>query len=901
MQALFSRVVLLSVPFVLGVLPLSVTRAWAQAQPGPSPASSAEPSAPATELAPVVITGRALSAKKAIAEKRAERVVSDGVSSDEIGSIPDFGLGEALQRVPGVSMIVNNGRGEAQFMTLRGFNPDYNSVTIDGIALPATETTRRVVSLDVIPASLASQVSVYKTFTPEMEGNAIGGLTNLRTRSAFDNPGQHFSLRTDLSDWTNHRRLDRSSPSGQLEGTMSTTFGEHNEFGALLSGSYFRRVSSSLNTAIDSYSFYPKGGAQTNAAKLNPATADVSNAIAFPDRLRWLTYDNIRERKSLFGKLEYDNHSNFRAHLTGGWFQHLNDEDRRAQWLQNTATASSPVTVNGLTGSAASGQSQTDYAKFDQNRQLRYVEAGAEYQPWDRGLIDVTYNEASGSYRQDSKLHTFATGNSTALGYDYTLVPGSVPVFTPRNGSALYDTSRYNLTENTSQVEQSTTHQHTLKVNLSHNLEDGAQGWGFKTGFQLRDLTKNYNFDEQRFNPATGRPITLAQVGASSAMVVPYNSNGRSLLLVDPALAQAYFNANPGRYTLSPDQVARSTSQDFDVSERISAAYGMAAYQLENFTATAGARVEHAATRIDTWMPTPLNQSTTYGQTSQSSSRTDVLPSVNLSWDIHPDLRLRTGLGRSLARPIYSDLGQNSSSVAGNIITTTQANPDLQPRKSRNLDVSLEWHPSLDSMVSVALFDKNISNEIARLTSTNNLMIGGASYTQNLTQASNVGTAKVNGLELGATDVHFDFLPAPFNAFGGAANFTLMDQKPASVRMSNGTSRAMPQMQDSPTRMANLALLWGSGAWSGQVAYNYTGKTLTSLSTTNSALDIYYAAIKTVDMQVRYQYSKALSFALQAKNLTGAKLRRVTGPGQSLLNQEIDNGKSYWFGMTYAL
>ncbi|WCM93765.1 TonB-dependent receptor [Acidovorax sp. NCPPB 2350] len=882
----------------MSLLSMPMAQAWAQDMVLPS---SADDVVAPTALGEVVISGRALSVRKAIAEKRAERVVSDGISSDEIGSIPDFGLGEALQRVVGTSMIVNNGRGEAQYMTLRGFNPDYNSVTIDGIALPSTETNRRVVSLDVIPSSLARQVSVFKSFTPEMEGNAIGGITNLSTRSAFDKHGLQRSLRADLSEWTNHRRLSSRTPSGQAEGTISNTFGDHNQFGALLSGGYFRRDSSSLNTSVDSYSYFARPGAQTIGGKLNPATADLRGANAFPDRVRALSYDNIRERKSLFGKLEYDNGGVLRAHLSGGWFQHLNTEDRRSQWLQNATTTTSPVVVGNDGGSAASGQSQTDYAGFKQNRQLRYWEAGAEYQPWDEGLLDVTFNTARGSYRQDAKLYTFATANSDALGYHYTMAPGGLPVFTPGNNAALFDASRYLQTENTTQTETSSTRQNTLKANLAHNLSNDSQGWGFKGGVQLRNADKRYNYDETRYNPATGQSISLAQVGPSNVILTPYTSAGRPLLLVDPGNAGAYFDGNRGRYTLAQTNTARSLMSDFGVDEHIQAGYGMAAYQMEAFTATAGARIEHVRTEISSFIASPLNQTTNFAQVSSVSSQTDVLPSLNLTWDARRDLRLRAGVSRSLARPVYSDLAQNSSSVTGTTISTTIANPDLQPRKSRNLDLSAEWYPDRDSMVSAALFNKRIQNEIARITSTTPVQIGQTVFTQNVTQARNTGDAEVSGLELGVTDVHFDFLPAPFNAFGVAANYTLMAQSPASVRMANGSSRAMPSLQDSPKRIANLSLLWGQGNWSGQLACNYTGKTLISLSNTNQAQDVYYASLKTVDTQLRYRATQNMSLSFQVKNLTSAKLRRITGPDQSLLNQEIDNGRSFWIGLTYAL
>ncbi len=80
-----------------------------------------------------------------------------------------------------------------------GLNADYNLVEIDGVPLPANEISRRNVSLDVIPSSLASRVEVNKSMNAAMNGNAIGGVANLRTRSAFDNAASR-SWRT-LRHW----------------------------------------------------------------------------------------------------------------------------------------------------------------------------------------------------------------------------------------------------------------------------------------------------------------------------------------------------------------------------------------------------------------------------------------------------------------------------------------------------------------------------------------------------------------------------------------------------------------------------------------------------------------------------------------------------------------------------
>ncbi|MET4675177.1 MULTISPECIES: hypothetical protein [unclassified Luteibacter] len=80
--------------------------------------------------------------------------------------------------------------------------------------------------------------------TPDVPADAIGGITNLRTRSAFDVPGLFASTRANLSRWDNQRVVGSSKPSGQAEATVTDRFGPDKHFGFVLSSSYFRRDSS---------------------------------------------------------------------------------------------------------------------------------------------------------------------------------------------------------------------------------------------------------------------------------------------------------------------------------------------------------------------------------------------------------------------------------------------------------------------------------------------------------------------------------------------------------------------------------------------------------------------------------------------------------------------------------
>ncbi len=338
------------------------THSGDSAQAGP--ASVTPPEQPATSSADdIVVTGQVYAVEKAVEAKRRRGIVSDTISASEIGAIPDFGLGEALQRIPGASLPINNGRGEAQFLTLRGLNADYNSVTLDGILLPSTEETRRQVSFDVLPSIIANQVSVYKTYTADQPSDAIGGVTNLTTHSAFDHPGFFVAGHLDYAYWERRRRFADNPPSGQGDLRVSQTFGPNDEFGAIVLVSYYARVSNSLNSYSLPYSYYPYAGTPGTvmATRLTPTTS-IDGLLPIPNRRRWYFYDNIRQRPGGYAKLEFDNHDRFFAHASAGYFEHLNDESRYSSYVNVGATTATFTTAD--QASFATGQAETDFDRL---------------------------------------------------------------------------------------------------------------------------------------------------------------------------------------------------------------------------------------------------------------------------------------------------------------------------------------------------------------------------------------------------------------------------------------------------------------------------------------------------------------------------------------------------------
>ncbi|MBT5813542.1 MAG: TonB-dependent receptor plug domain-containing protein, partial [Opitutales bacterium] len=125
----------------------------------------------------------------ALQQKRAASNIRDVISADSVGSLPDRNVAEALARVPGVNLDVD--AGEGRFVSIRGIEPSYNNVTLDGATLAAPSVggrSGRSMPLDVVGSGQISQIEVIKSVTPDMDGNALGGTINIKSASAFSRP-----------------------------------------------------------------------------------------------------------------------------------------------------------------------------------------------------------------------------------------------------------------------------------------------------------------------------------------------------------------------------------------------------------------------------------------------------------------------------------------------------------------------------------------------------------------------------------------------------------------------------------------------------------------------------------------------------------------------------------------
>ncbi len=895
---------LLLVSSALSCMPLAGTARAQQTPPERVADTVAQPSV--AEAEDIVVTGARLQAAREIEAKRTISVISDSISADEIGTLPDFGLGEALARVPGVSTVQNNARGEAQFLSIRGLNADYNLVQIDGVPLPANEVGRRNVSLDVIPSSLASRVEVYKSVNASMNGNAIGGIANLRTRSAFDNGSKPFvGGRFDIGKYDFGRTRGKETPSGQAEIVASTTFGPEGKFGAVVSGSYFRRDSASLNSATDNYLYIDP----TTGSRLVSPTSDVSNALVAPDRRRWLHYDNLRQRYGVFGKLEFNDHRMFKAAFTLADFRHKNDEERQSNAIiANTAVTTatnrytnfSNVTATG--GSVSNANAQVDLAGYAQQRRVRYGDFHAELSPGSSVHADLGVNYAISTYRQNATFATYRIPNTNSLAYAYTITPGDFTRFKPVNASYPFDLANYRQFEYGTATDDNRERALTAQGNLGVNNQAEDRGFGIQTGAYGRFLKRRYDYTVLNYRPLGTSNYLLSSVNDADARYSPYNSSGQPLLFVDPKAAATFYAANAAGFTPNSANSAGSLTPDYNLGEDIVAGYAMGRFATDAVELTVGVRYEHTDLRTGSVSGATRNNVTTYTYAQQGQRYSYWLPSAQANWNVTDQLKLRVAASRTLGRPNYDDLAAREVvSIAGQTDgggrTITSGNPGLKPRIADNYDLSVEFYANRDILFSAGMFLKDIRNEILTVRNQATETVDGAPTLVTRIQPVNSSSSRVKGIELNAVVSRMRFLPGPLDGFGVSANITLLEPTPPTITLADRvTTRRLTNLFESANTVANVKLFYTTGPLQLQGAWNHLSPILFSVSNTDPLQDRAYAASNLFDAQVRLTVNRHLTIVAQGKNLTDFRPQRLFGPGYGLLREEIDNGRAFYIG-----
>ena len=158
----------------------------------------------------------------AINEQRFAPNRKDVISTDAFGDINQGNIGEFMKFIPGISLDVKDGNSPSGIM-IRGFDPNYTNVTMDGGMLASTQiantqTSSRGFLLEQANINNLSRIEVTKLPTPDMSANLLGGSVNFVSKSAFERSREQLNFNAFLSGNSNELKF-RESPGPGADAT----------------------------------------------------------------------------------------------------------------------------------------------------------------------------------------------------------------------------------------------------------------------------------------------------------------------------------------------------------------------------------------------------------------------------------------------------------------------------------------------------------------------------------------------------------------------------------------------------------------------------------------------------------------------------------------------------------
>ncbi|WP_165668203.1 TonB-dependent receptor [Metapseudomonas otitidis] len=810
-----------------------------------------EGAAGATEHVEVV--GQAVSIDKALKEQRASDSVESVVHADGVAQLPDQNAAEAVQRLPGVS--VERDQGEGRFVSVRGLGPDLNSVTINGTLVPAPESDRRAVALDVLPAELVQSLTVVKTLTPDMDANSLGGTVEVESLSAFDHEGLFYTGSTEASYDEN---TDKTSPkfSGAISDRFSLGDGIDN-FGVAAALSWQERKFGSDNVET--------GGAWDfeNGARL--------------EELEQRDYAITRERAGGGLNFDYKPDDVSSYYLRTLYSRYKDSETRNAAGMEFDDAR--------LPGETGDGEGYRELKDREETQEIQSYVFGGERM---MGLWTLSGQAGYSRSSEDSPGHiagaTFkGTRDFTGTGFDDSRKPRL------NVEDAFYDPANFALDQVDWEKQNTKDTEKNIRLDLARDYDLSGYAAQAKFGGKLSRRDKTNDLEAWTYEGLdtffSDEQLNLGQFQKGTVHYAldrfgPGISASAVKGLIGQLNAADFYNEEESRVN------------DFDMSEDINAAYLMNTLDVDDWRFIAGMRYE--GTEFEA-KGTGIRDGA-FESIERKRDYHHWLPGLHARYQIDKDTQLRAAWTKSVVRPTFGQL------APGFVIDGDEAsfgNPDLSPLESSNFDLGIEHYLGRAGVVSAFVFYKDIDNFIY------NTDLAGSGAWATFDEANtfaNGDSAKLYGLEL-AYSQKFDWLPAPWNGLLLGANATFSRSDASIEGFDQASGRTLERDIDLPNQsdtVGNLMLGWENDTLSLRLSANYKSDYLYEVAPVGDRQhDLHVDAQTFVDFSARYFLTKELQLSFEAQNLTDEHYYVYTG-SRSYNAQYEEYGPTYSLGLTFT-
>jgi TonB-dependent receptor len=827
------------------------------------------------QLDGVLITGFSGGQAKALNTQKNKQNITNIVSTDQIGKFPDANIGDAVKRIPGITMQVD--QGEARNIIVRGLAPQLNSVTLNGSRIPSAEGDNRNIQLDLIPADMIQSIEVNKAVTPDMDGDALGGSVNLVTRTAPEGFRLSATAGSGISFITDKRILNGSF----LLGNRS----ENGKFGWMVSASILDNDFGSDNIEAewaDEFEYFD--GTEVVEADVNPYTNVFEQRSYSVQRIRRsfsANFDyNFNANNAIFLKTMYnwrddrENRYRLEQEILDGEDIEIGDFDINSDGLPTRF----PVEIKRQT----KGGIDTDRnrnTRLEDQRMQNYSLGGNHL----FGNLKMDWMVSYAKASEERLNERYAEFESEYI-INNRVTDSEFPLFTPVDINEANNLSNFEYGEITE--ENQYTEEEDLNVFLNFQLPadffdkgDGFVKFGLRGRFKNKVRDNNFfEFDLEDVFPTMADATTRDY---SDADYLAGNEYQIGSFISESWLGD--LNLIDGELVF--DEFLRA---NFNVKENVFAGYTMANQKVsDKLTVLAGLRIEH--TNITAKGNQIEDEEDLVGEVTEESSYSNILPSVHLKYDLNSRTVLRFAWTNTLARPNYADLIP-SVDIVGSDEEIFLGNPELNPTTSMAFDLMGEYYFKSVGILSGGLFYKDLEDFIY----TSQFEDDATGF--DVFQPQNGDGATIFGAEF-AFQRRLDFLPGFANNLSIYLNYTYLTSSADGVANEDGDERTDLDLPGTAPNMFNASLAYNDKKFNIRLSANYSDAYIDEIGG-RAFEDRYYDEQFLVDFNVSYAVNPNLRIYADLNNVTNQPLRYYQGVSSRTMQAEF-YGRRLTFGLKY--
>jgi len=832
----------------------------------------------------IVVTAMMLGQKAAISSQLNAMGIVNAVSEKQIQELPDANAGDALGRLPGISL--KRSGGEAQNIVLRGLNEKFSSIQLNGVQVPSTDGSSRGVDLSMFSLSSLAGIEVTKALTPDMDADAIAGSVNLVTKKASYKP----ELRIDMGGGYND--LEKSGSQYNLAVRYERR---------LLKDLIGMQLSVNSEQRIRSNEAYAQGWIieGKDVPEINDFTLSYTNEKRKRQGVSLLLDLDTKDKGTIrfnnfysHSDRDFVNYSRYYGIKTSDVSYNIEDKERDIETFNNSI----------------SGENYIDKFK---------IKWGASHA--------LTIGNTPFDH-----IMEFYEGGTTNTGIDVNRIPDEeyYDIIQHGPGSRIipYAFNNYNLSMlKTGYFKPSKSMDRDLVgyVDLERKFTISPKiDITFKTGFKSKNKIRSNQNDVYRAYYTSMEPYSNSILEDGTIVPADYSNTsfanlkkfGGSVLLTNfidnPITSKPIFD---GQYDLSPmvnSNLAREwynthknavnsdgsdyeyrahpsgISENYSVREQVNSAYLMTTADFgKMFRVIAGVRIERENNSYTAVFAPEVYSMTLFTKedikdTTQTYHSTYILPNFHLRFKPVDWFDLRLAATKTLARPDFTMRLPTLVIGRGDVNTIYKGYTALNNTEAWNYDAIASFYKSKFGLFTAGAFYKKLDNVFYTLNDvviSNNDMVAnyelptgpaiGSYKGMRLTSPVNTNNTVVKGLEFDL-QANLTFLPGFLSYFVLRGNYSViksityiprfridMDKTKIPYVKTPVFYQTEETLEGQPSSFGNIALGYDRGGFSARLSVFFQGDYIASVSS-NEKLDVMQKGYQKWDLALKQELKK---------------------------------------------